>query len=203
MNAPMRDPRLSAPACRAATVEDASAMAELVDMAGEGLPTYLWAQMAAPGQSPWEVGRQRARRESGAFSYRNALMCEQDGQVVACMVGYPLADMPGPAHEDGTPAMFVPLQQLEDMVPGTWYVNVLATYPAHRGKGYGKRLLSHAEVAARDAGKRGLSIIVADTNVVARGLYGSLGFRERARRQMVKEGWRHPGRQWILLGKSL
>ena len=38
------------------------------------------------------------------------------------------------------PPMFVPLQELEDRVPGTWYVNVLATLEEHRGKGYGKEV---------------------------------------------------------------
>jgi hypothetical protein len=35
------------------------------------------------------------------------------------------------------PAMFVPLQELENLAPGTWYVNVLAAYPEHRSQGHG------------------------------------------------------------------
>ncbi len=66
--------------------------------------------------------------------------------------------------------MFVPLQQLRDMVPGTWYVSVLATDPGFRGKGYGNELMSYAEAMARDSTRRGLSIIVADTNTDARRL---------------------------------
>ena len=41
--------------------------------------------------------------------------------------------------------MFVPLQELENLAPGTWYVNVLAAYPEHRGQGYGTALLAVAE----------------------------------------------------------
>jgi len=51
-------------------------MADLVNMAGEGLPLYLWTKLAAPGQSPSEVGQERARRESGAFSYRTTIVRE-------------------------------------------------------------------------------------------------------------------------------
>ena len=87
------------------------------------------------------------------------------------------------------PPMFVPLQQLEDMAPDTWYVNVLATYPSHRGKGYGRELLVIAEAIAADLGKRGLSIIVADSNVRTRKLYELQGYSERASRLMVKEEW--------------
>ncbi|HEY5641696.1 MAG TPA: GNAT family N-acetyltransferase, partial [Woeseiaceae bacterium] len=59
--------------------DDARAMAELINIAGEGLPVYLWAKIAEPGQSPWEVGRQRAQRDSGSFSYRNTVVREEDG----------------------------------------------------------------------------------------------------------------------------
>lgn len=178
-------------------------MAELVNMAGEGLPLYLWSNMAGAGQSPWEIGHERARRESGGFSYRNTIVREDSGRVVALLIGYPLDEVPTPTDYSDVPAMFVPLQQLEDMVPGTWYVNVLAAYPESRGKGIGTELLAVAEGIATRLSKRALSIIVADTNVDARRLYERCGFTEVARRAMVKDDWDHPGTDWVLLVKNL
>ncbi len=95
--------------------------------------------------------------------------------------------------------MFVPLQQLEDMALSTWYVNVLAAYPEHRGRGHGSRLLKVAEELAMQAGSRGLSIIVSDANAGARRLYERSGFRETANRKMVKGGWENDGENWVLL----
>lgn len=172
-------------------------------MAGEGLPLHLWSRIAGAGESPWDVGRNRARRESGAFSYRNAIVREQDDEVVACLIGYPLDDDSSPADYSEIPPMFVPLQQLEDMAPGTWYVNVLATRPAHRGKGIGHELLALAETIAADLGKRGLSIIVSDSNAGARRLYERAGYSELASRPMVKEDWESAGSNWVLLVKNL
>lgn len=188
---------------RAAREDDARTMTELVNMAGEGLPLYLWSAMASPGQSPWEIGRQRARRETGAFSFRNTIVREVSGAVAACLIGYPLDDEPGPADYASMPPVFVPMQELEDMAPGTWYVNVLATYPVHRGKGFGSTLLALADAMARDCGKRSLSVIVADSNTGARKLYDRAGYREHARRPMVKESWLSPGTDWVLLLKGL
>ena len=187
---------------RRAEPDDAAALAELINFAGEGLPLYLWERMAEPGETAWQVGRRRAQRETGGFSYRNAVVAEAGGAVASCLVGYPLDDTPAPIDAD-TPPMFLPLEELEQMAPGTWYVNVLATYPAQRGQGLGRALLGVAEGLAGETGKRGLSIIVSDANSGARRLYERCGYREIAQRPMVKEGWENPGRNWVLLTKSL
>ncbi len=72
--------------------DDAPVLAELVNYAGEGLPLHLWSGMAADGQSGWDVGVARARRETGSFSYRNAIMIEADGAPAGCS---PAASWPG------------------------------------------------------------------------------------------------------------
>ncbi|HVG46759.1 MAG TPA: GNAT family N-acetyltransferase [Rubellimicrobium sp.] len=183
---------------RHATPADAPALAHLVDIAGEGLPSYLWAQMAEEGETALDVGRWRARREEGSFSYRNAVVADPGGGVEAALVGYPLPDGPESIPDD-LPAMFVPLQKLENLAGGTWYVNVLATYPEYRDQGHGTHLLGIAQRLARAAGCRGLSLIVADTNFGARRLYERSGFRPMASRRMVKEGWQGPGENFLLM----
>ena len=191
------------PPLRAATPADAAAMADLVNFAGDGLALYLWGKMAEPGQDPWEVGRQRARRETGGFSYRNTVVVEEDGKVVACLIGYPLPDAPEPIDYASMPAMFVALQELENLAPATWYVNVAAAYPEHRGRGLGTMLLRVAEELAADTSRTGLSIIVSDANTGARRLYERIGYKQIATRPAVKEDWKNPVKDWVLLVKQL
>jgi ribosomal protein S18 acetylase RimI-like enzyme len=191
-----------APPVRRARTDDAQALAELVDFASEGLALYLWTKIAGPGGDPWAVGRERALRESGAFSYRNAVVLERHGRVAAGLIGYPLPDRPEPITSD-MPPMFVPLQELENLAPGTWYVNVLAAYPDKRGQGLGAALLALADKLAAEADRRGLSIIVSDANTGARQLYERTGYREVARRPKVKEDWQNPGKDWVLLVKPV
>jgi ribosomal protein S18 acetylase RimI-like enzyme len=190
------------PPFRYAKPADAPALAELINFAGEGLPLYLWTNLAQPGESPWEVGRRRALREAGSFSYRNAVVAEAGGRTVASLVGYALPDAPEPIDYDQMPPMFVPLQELENLAPRTWYVNVLATYPQYRGQGYGTRLLGIADRLAAATGRTGLSIIVSDANAGARRLYERCGYYELAMRPMVKERWQNPGDNWGLLVKD-
>jgi ribosomal protein S18 acetylase RimI-like enzyme len=99
-------------------------------------------------------------------------------------------------------AMFVPLQELENLAPGTWYVNVLAAYPEQRGKGHGTRLLAVADSLAAEANAAGLSIIVSDANTGARQLYERCGYRETARRRKILDGWAGPGKDWVRLVKQ-
>jgi len=187
---------------RRAVREDVSVLAELVNSAGEGLPLYLWGKMAKPGETAWDVGRHRASREEGSFSYRNASIVEHDGECAGCLIGYVIPDYPGVISNE-TPPMFVPLQHLENLAPGTWYVNVLAVRPQFRGHGLGTELLRLGEEMAASLQKRGMSVIVSDANSGARRLYERCGYREVATRGMVKNGWENKGQNWVLLTRSL
>lgn len=187
---------------RSGVLSDAARLAELVNYAGEGMPLYLWASMAGEGETAWEVGVARASRETGGFSYRNATVADRDGEPVAALIGYEIDAEPEPVPDD-IPAMFRPLLELENLAPDTWYVNVLATVPSVRGQGIGGQLLDEADRLGRSAGRRGMSVIVANTNVGARRLYERHGYAERASRAMVKEGWAHDATHWVLLTKAL
>jgi ribosomal protein S18 acetylase RimI-like enzyme len=187
-------------AFRRATLADVVDLAKLVEFASEGLALCLWTQLGGPGGDPWEVGRKRVSSETGGISYCHALIAELAGKTAGALIGYPLGDRPEPI--DGTPALLVPLHELMNMAPATWYVHALAAYPAHRGHGLGTALLAAAAELAADAGMSCLSLIVTDTNTGARRLYERHGFREAARRKMVKEGWQHPGTDWVLLTKG-
>ena len=186
---------------RRATIDDAVDMAELVNMAGHGLPLYLWGKAARPEQSAWDVGRERARHGTGGFAHRNTVVREVDGKVAACLIGYALAKQSEPIDAD-VPAMLIPLLELENDVPGTWYINVLAAYPEYRGAGYGSALLHVAETLAIETDCSGMSLITSDSNPGARRLYERHGFADRATRPIVKEEWRHSGNNWVLMLKE-
>ncbi len=188
---------------RQAAKEDATALAELINFAGEGMPLYLWGPMAEPGESAWDVGRRRAQRDESSFSYRNGVVAEYDGKIAGNLVGYALAKEPQPIDYDEMLAMFVPLQELENLAPDSWYVNVVAVFPEFRGKGIGTELLHKAETLAKEAGKKELSLIVSDANSGAERLYARFGFARRATRPMVKNGWVNPGKNWVLMTKPL
>lgn len=185
---------------RPARSDDAAVLADLVNYAGEGMPLYLWGKLASGGETAWEVGRQRAARETGSFSYRNATIIEHAGQAAGGIIGYVIPEVVEPVPSD-MPAMFVPLQQLENHAPGTWYVNVLAVLPPYRSLGLGTEMLRLADRLGREEGCRGMSVIVSNANLGARRLYERLGYAETMTRPMVREDWINEGTEWVLLTK--
>jgi len=189
-------------AIREATAADAGHLVRFINMAADDLPLHFWTRSVGPQGDPWAYGRERAARETGGFSFRNAWLAELEGEVAACLLGYPAEDDPGPIDPD-TPPIFVPLLELEAMAPGSWYLNVLATYEAYRGKGCGSALLAHAEDVARRAGRTSISLIAEDTHLDALRLYSAKGYREVARRPVVKEDWDVDASEWILFTRPL
>lgn len=187
---------------REAKATDAGHLVRFINMAADDLPLHFWRKSVGEGGDPWAYGQERAARETGNFSYRNAWLAEVDGEVAACLLGYPAEEEPGPIDPE-TPAIFVPLLELEALAPGSWYLNVLATYEPFRGKGLGSALLAHAEAVARRAGHKTISLIAEDTHLDALRLYTGKGYREVARRPVVKGDWQVDASEWVLFIKPL
>jgi ribosomal protein S18 acetylase RimI-like enzyme len=188
---------------RAADTGDAQHLAALINLAGEGLPVFLWRQMAEPGQEPLAVGALRAAREEGAFSYRNARIADIDGSVAGMVLGYPLPDPYETGDLDQYHPAVRPLVELEAEVAGSWYVNAIATYEKFRGRGVGTALMSVCQDLAHAAGATKLSLIVASANSGARGLYDRLGYREVASTPLVPYPGGPDDGRWLLMVRDL
>lgn len=188
---------------RDAVRADARDLAYLINLAGEGLPEYLWGLMAEGGESALEVGMQRAARQEGGFSYRHARVCIDRGRLVGMILAYRLPGAGAPEEPGEGPAVVEPLMRLEARVPGSWYINAIATLPAARRKGIGRLLMAQAEASAIAAGCDEMSLIVASENATARTFYRRLGFREVASLPVVPwPGCGHGG-DWLLMARRL
>ncbi len=165
---------------RHATQADALPLAKLIDIAGEGIPTWLWRQSCTAGQSPLEVGTQRAQRSQGGFSFRNALVAEKGGEVIGMALGYPI-DAALTDNLGELPPPIAPFVDLEMQSVGTWYVNALAIFAGQQSFGVGSGLLQAAEERAGQAGYHKTSIQVFAQNRGAARLYERKGYRVVAR----------------------
>jgi len=83
------------------------------------------------------------------------------------------------------PEFIRPLIELEQCVPNSFYINMLATYPKFRGKGIGKALMELTSILAVEAGSTTISIEVFEQNAGALRLYKHLGYQVADHRKVI------------------
>ncbi|MDD3449241.1 MAG: GNAT family N-acetyltransferase [Gammaproteobacteria bacterium] len=170
---------------RKATRADCRALAELALMAGEGIPAFFWAQAQRPGQDIIDVGSETVASEEANFSYLNAHVAELDGTIAGMMLAYRLPAGEAAEALDELPEFIRPLVELEQCMPDSFYINMIAAYPGYRGRGVGTGLLGGVDRLARAAGCSLASIEVFEQNQGALRLYERLGYRVVERRAVV------------------
>ena len=151
----------------------------MISIASGGIATWLWSGHVRDGQDPLSVGAERVARLETTFSYRNAVLAEQDGGIAGMMLGSLLdTGCPGEFVKlEELPPLLRPLAELEAQVPGSYYVNILSVYDAFRDSGLGTRLLQAAASRATSLGCTRLSVQVFNQNIGAVRLYERNGFR--------------------------
>jgi ribosomal protein S18 acetylase RimI-like enzyme len=180
---------------REATMADADALIGLFDIASFGFVEHVFRYLSDPGADIAHVLRARLADPASHLHVGKARLAEIDGVVVGLLSGEVVVDPPVSLDSD-FPAILRPIMELEHLAPGTFNVGFLAVLPEAQGQGVARALL---EDAAGRAPAKGMSLSVHDQNAGARRLYESFGFREAARRPIVKAGWKTAARDWVLM----
>ena len=184
---------------RAATVDDCRHIAELAQMAGDNIPGHFWADSQQPGQSLIDAGAEQARTETANFSYRNTTLACEAERVAAMVLAYRLPDTAdNDENPEDLPEFVRPMVELEQCVPGSYYVNMLATYPEYRGRGMGSALMQAVQEQAIANDCSLISIEVFALNEGALRLYQGLGFEIVDRRPIIASDY-HPADEVLLL----
>ena len=165
----------TAPLIRQAEASDAESLAKLINLAGEGIPNWLWTRACVEGQTPLEIGIQRAKRKTGGFSYTNALVAAPHGNPIGMVLSYAITEAPN-ENPDDLPAPIAPFVALEKLSVNTWFINALAVYDDAQNQGIGTQLLAAAEDLARRDSLTEMSIQVYSQNTRAVLLYERNGY---------------------------
>ena len=162
---------------RPARKSDSRIIAELFEIASDGVASYVWSTLQAdyPDLPLLEIGRRRYEREGTPFSHQNCLLAEHEGEVRGMMHAYPV-DAPTDPSPDEQPVdpVLKPYSELE--APGSLYIAGMAVLPGFRSQGLGARFLEAARERAQELGLPELSLLCFAGNTGARRLYERTGF---------------------------
>lgn len=178
-------------------------LACFINMAGEGIPVYLWSQMIEGSETAMDVGEARAQREEGGFSYKNAKVLMNDGAILGMVISYQLPLPYEVGDLDDYSPVVRPLLALESIAAGSFYINALATHERYRRKGVASALMVAAESLALEHRCHDMSLIVASENSAAISMYEKIGFFPLQAQKIVDYPGAKYGGDWVLMIKHL
>jgi ribosomal protein S18 acetylase RimI-like enzyme len=179
---------------RPATLDDCDTIARLFQIASDGVSDYIWGTLVSdyPGLTPLEIGAKRYANPESAFSYKNCVLAERNGETMGMMLTFPIppeipesATTTTPEAEADAPDSPDVLAPYSLEAPGSWYICALAVFPEFRRQGIGTQFLTIAHQQAAERGLAELSLLCFEQNTGALRLYRRHEFRVIARAPVV------------------
>lgn len=184
---------------RPAALEDANAVAQLVNLAAEGMPKAFWMDQSNVGQDPMELGAIRCAQKDTATSFHRSTLAELDGEIVGMMLSYDLCDAPDDGDGSVHP-IFRPMMRFVKSVGSSGSINVMAVYPKYQRRGIGSALLNNLE--SSDRGKTGQqALLMTDVNSAGRAFSEGRHYKIVDKAPVIKGTWETPAASWHLRRK--
>ena len=189
---------------RPARAEDIPHMARFAMLAFGGYGEVMY-EGVIPGRTAQQLMEHRFARAGTTSSLRYSRVAEGRRAVLGGLHAFP-ADLAAEDPEDllipeERYPVFEPFKHLD--AAGSFYVNILAVYAEHRGRGIAWRLMEAAESEAKAGGFKTVSLIVFAENLGAMKLYEGLGYREAGRAPVVPHPSLDFGGDLLLLTRRL
>ena len=163
---------------RTGRFDDCKILAELTNMASDGVVKYLFHDLI-PGMSPVEIVARNFEQDHYPHTFNCAMVAVDESAVVGMTLSYPSS-----FHEitDEMRGFFPPerLAHLDQFfssrIENSWYIDTLCVIESHRRLGIGHKLISLEKEKAAENGYMSSSLIVFADNNTAMSLYKSAGF---------------------------
>ena len=164
---------------RPAEKEDSMKLAELINIASDGVVEYLFQELV-PGMTPVQVVAHNLENDNYPHSFRSAVVAATEADVIGMALSYPSS------YHKITDEMksFFPADRLKHLsrffssrIENSWYLDALCVIATHRRSGIGEKLISITKEKAVENGYNSLSLIVFSDNKLAIPVYERTGFK--------------------------
>ncbi|NNL74743.1 MAG: GNAT family N-acetyltransferase [Desulfobacterales bacterium] len=158
--------------------EDSGKIAELINIASNGVVEYLFYDLV-PGISPVQLVAHNLENDHYPHSYKSAVVAVDKNTVVGMALSYPSS------YHKLTDEMrdFFPAERIAHLqnfyssrVENTWLLNALCVIGSHRRRGIGERLIYLTKEKAIENKYNALSLVVFADNALAIPVYERTGF---------------------------
>ena len=163
---------------RPAEKEDSMQLAELINIASDGVVEYLFYDLV-PGMTPVQVVAHNLENDDSPYSYRSAVVAAEGTDVIGMALSFPSS------YHKITNAMrnFFPTDRIEHLrhyyssrIENSWLLDALCVTESHRRRGVGEKLISLTKEKAVENGYHVLSLMVFADNALAIPVYKRTGF---------------------------
>jgi ribosomal protein S18 acetylase RimI-like enzyme len=183
---------------------DAADMVVLDDIAGSGLPSFLWRKAVESGHNDnaMSLARDLMMSRNAPNGWLNCRIAQIGDDVAGLATSYPLSQV---SAEETRIAPLAPVLSLMRMASGTWYLDALAVYPEQRRRHIGSRLLENVfERAKREGQMTEVSLVLRSDNVAGAKFYERFGFAQVIRKPFIGwEGSRAVGVEYLLMSAPI
>lgn len=164
---------------RPAEIKDCPKLAELINIASDGVVEYLFHDLV-PGITPVQLVAHNLENEHSPHSYKSAVVASDGTDVIGMALSYPSA------YHTITDEMknFFPGDRIEHLrdfysssVDTSWFLDALCVVEGYRRRGIGEMLISLTKEKAIEHGFNALSLIVFADNTLAIPVYERAGFK--------------------------
>ncbi len=163
---------------RTGAKEDSLTIAELINIASDGVVEYLFHDLVA-GMTPDQVVANNLEEDNFPDSYKSAIVAVDDGNIAGMALSFPAS------YHKITEEMsnFFPADRLEHLrhyyssrVENSWMLDALGVFENYRRHGIAEELISLTKQRAIENGYNILSLICFADNTLAIPLYKRTGF---------------------------
>jgi len=164
---------------RTGKIEDSFKIAEGIDLASGGIMNFLFEGLLE-NNTVVEVMANSLRDETGYDSYKNAIVAEYQDNIIGIVYSYPAK-----FHEISEETRnFFPSDRLEllgeffnSRVEKSLFLDSIYVDEKFRGLGIANRLIDLTKQKAQENGHKQLSLMVMNTNLIARRAYERNSFK--------------------------
>jgi ribosomal protein S18 acetylase RimI-like enzyme len=178
---------------------DALSIAELYNMANNGLSEVWWAKQARKGESWKDAFVRDIKMQNSIAHFARSVIAEANGKVIGLLIAFPQEEIPPAELLAGLPSSELSIIELRRRVEGSLFIAVVAVDENYRNRGIARHFVNMSLHVAQASNLKEVSVIIHESNREWLESFLRRGFKERARENVGDHASYPHDSSWVLV----